>query len=73
MLNERVEGTVVVIGRAAKLGAGGPFSENLLFERLHQPGLANAGLSAEQDHLAFTRLGLLPAAVQQPQLLFSSY
>ena len=66
VLDDRIEGTVLVIGRAAKLDAGSPSCAMLLFERLHQAGFANARLTAQQHHLASPVLGLLPALLQQP-------
>ena len=68
MLDDRIQRTVLVIGRAAKLNAPHPLVPKLLFELLHQPGFANPGLAAQQHHLAFSLLGLLPAL---PQKLYS--
>ena len=48
VLNDRIEGTVLVIGRTAKLDARRTLGYDLLFERLHQAGFANARLAAEQ-------------------------
>ena len=71
VVDDRIERTVLVIGRAAKLNAGRSLVRKLLFEFLHQPGFANPRLTAEQHHLAFTRFGLLPAPLQQPQFFGS--
>ena len=60
MLDDGVEGTVLVIGRAAKLDAGGPLSQDLLFERLHQTRLADTCFPTEQHYLPCALLGLLP-------------
>ena len=71
MLNDRIEGAVLVIGRTAKLDARGSFRHDLLFECLHQAGFANARLATEQHDLACTCLWLAPsvaAAIPVPLL-----
>jgi hypothetical protein len=64
VLNDRVEGTVLMIGRAVKLDAGHALRHGILFECLHQTGFANPGLTAEQHHLARAFFGLRPAPLQ---------
>ena len=61
MVDDRIQGTVLVIGRAAKLNARRAFVRDLLFELLHQPGFANARLATQQHHLTCALFGLLPA------------
>src|SRR5262245_50872592 len=61
MVDDRIERTVLVIGGAAKLNAGHPLMPKLLFDLLNQPRFANAGFATEQDYLACTLFGLLPA------------
>jgi hypothetical protein len=56
VLNDGINGTVLVIGRATKLDASGPFGEDLLVEPLHQAGFADTGLAAEQHGLVFPSL-----------------
>src|SRR5262249_24555630 len=73
VLDDRIQRTVWVIGRAAKLNADCAFSDSLLFERLHQAGLANAGLATEQHDLAGALLSLLPASPQQSEFLFAAH
>jgi hypothetical protein len=46
VVDDRVQGTVLVIGRAAKLHARHPVLPQLLCELLHQPRFADAGLAA---------------------------
>jgi hypothetical protein len=60
MLNNGIEGTILVIGRAAKFDASGTLDQDLLFEHLHQARFANARLPTEQHHLPCTLLGLRP-------------
>ena len=70
VVDDRIQGTVLVIGRAAKLDARRPLVRKLLFELLHQAGFANPRLAAQQHHLAGARFGLLPAlAATIPVLL----
>ena len=72
MLDDGIERTVLVIGRAAKFDAGGAFGRDLLFERLHQAGFANAGLTTEQHDLSFAAFGLRPALAQQADFQVSA-
>ena len=69
VVDDRIQGTVLVIGRAAKLNAGRSFVLKLLFELLHQPGFANPGLAAQQHHLACACFGLLPALAATDRVL----
>ena len=71
VLNEGIEGAVLMVGGAAKLDAGSPFGHDLLFERLHQAGFANPSFATEQHDLAGTFFGLLPAPLQYAQLFFA--
>src|SRR5215510_11876009 len=73
MLNARIQGTVLVIGRTAELDPGRAFGRHLLFQHLHQAGLADAGLAAKQDDLSGSRLGLRPALSQEPNLLLAAH
>ena len=50
-----------------------PSSPTLLFEFLHQARFANPRLPAQQDHLAVTRFGLLPAPPQQSQFFVAAH
>ena len=64
MVEDGIEGTVLMVGGAAKFNAGRPFRTDPLFELLHEPGLANASLPTEQHDLAFALFRLLPAPLQ---------
>jgi hypothetical protein len=55
-----------VVCRAAKLDPSPSFDVHPVFERLHQPGLADARLAAKQHYLALTLPGLFPSVLQQP-------
>src|SRR5262245_60538997 len=61
-----------MVGRTAKFDAGSAFSYDLLFERLHQPRLANAGLATEQDDLPFAAFRLCPPLAQQANFQISA-
>lgn len=65
MLGDGIESGVLRIGRAAKLNAGGASRTDMFFQLLHQAGLANPWLTAEQHHLVAARFGLLPALPQK--------
>src|SRR5262245_55540400 len=71
MFNDRIERTVLVIGRTAELDAGRAFSDDLLFERLPQPGLANTWLATEQHHLPCALFGLHPPLRQQSHFVLA--
>ena len=47
VVDDRVEGAVLVIGRATKLDAGGVLGGGLLFECLQQARFADARLAAQ--------------------------
>src|SRR5262245_26564802 len=72
MLDDGIEGTVLVVRRTAEFDAGGAFGYDLLFERLHQPRLANAGLATEQDDLPFAAFRLCPPLAQQANFQISA-
>jgi hypothetical protein len=64
MLNERIERTVLMIGRTAKRQASSTLRTHLLFEFLDEARLANAGFPTEQHRLAFALLGPFPPLSQ---------
>ena len=72
MLNDWIECTVLVIGRAVKFDTGGAFGHDLLFERLHQARFANPRLTTEQHDLAFAAFRLRPSFPQQADFQVSS-
>ena len=51
MVDDGVEGALLVIGRSAPFNPGVGRGANMLFQHLHQAGFANAGLTAEQHDL----------------------
>jgi len=73
VIDYRIEGTVLVIRRTAKLNPYGPFLAELFFKFLYEAGFADARLTAEEHHLSFTCLGLRPASPQQPEFVFAAY
>src|SRR5262245_61976416 len=60
VLDNGIEGTILVVGGAAEFEAGGTFGQDLLFERLHQPRFANPSFATEQHHLTGACLSLRP-------------
>ena len=68
VLDRRVQGRIGVVGRALVADTPVRLEGHRLDERLGEPGLANSGLTGQQDHLALARLGLAPALEQQRQL-----
>jgi hypothetical protein len=64
MLDHRVQGTVLGIGRTAEGHAHHPRWPDVLSQFLHQARFADAGLTAEQHHLSVPFGGLLPAPPQ---------
>ena len=62
MLNHRIQGTVLVIGRTAKLDPRVAFSYHLLFELLHQAGFADARLPRSAVRPVLPRLSPAPSA-----------
>ena len=46
--------------------------QDVLLQRVHQPRLAQARLADEQDDLAHALLGLLPAVLQQADLVVAA-
>ena len=65
VIDDWVKSTALVVCRAAKLDSCRSFNDHPVFERLHQPGLADTRLAAEQHHLTFTLPGFLPSLLQQ--------
>src|SRR5262245_8423565 len=72
VVDDGIQRTVLVIGRAAKLHASRPLVRKLLFEFLHQPGFANARLATEQYHLPSADFRLVPALPQYSQFYFAA-
>ena len=58
---DREEGTILRVGRAAKLQAGGSLRYDPLLDLLQQARFTNAGLAAEQHDLAIPSLRRCPA------------
>src|SRR5262245_18007252 len=73
MVNYRIQRTILVIGRATELDPDRAVVGDMVLEFLHQPGFANAGLAAEQDDLAFTGCGLLPAAAEESEFFVPTH
>ena len=69
MIDDGVQSTLLVIGRAAPFDAGVRLVGDVVFQHLDQPGFANAGLAADQYHLPEPGFGLLPAPHQQRHFL----
>src|SRR5215470_1105240 len=63
MINDGIEGTVLMISRAAKLDTSMSFFGHLLFEFLRQTRFANPSLATEQYSLSFASLGFPPEAL----------
>ena len=61
MLDHRVQGALLMIGRAAKGQACGPVALHDVVQLPHQARFANARLAAEQHHLPVPFLDLGPA------------
>jgi hypothetical protein len=61
-----------MIGRTAKFETGRTFGQDLLFERLHKSGFANAGLATKQHDLPFAAFGLRPPFPQQTDFQVSA-
>jgi hypothetical protein len=72
MRNERVQGAVLMIRRAAKSEAGGAGVFHFTAAPLHQTRFANARFATEQDHLPRAFLALLPAPMQQPDFFVAT-
>ena len=51
MVDDGVEGALLVIGRPPPLNAGVRLGGHVVFQHLHQTRFADAGLAAEQYHL----------------------
>jgi hypothetical protein len=73
MVDNGVEGTLLVIGRPAPLNAGVELSGDVLFQQLHQAGFANARLAAEQHHMPVPRFRLGPALVHECHFLVAPH
>src|SRR5262245_9216166 len=73
MVDNRIESTVLVIGRAAKLNTGGARGHDLLFERLHQARFANAWFATEEHHLPDPLFRLRPALLQQYEFFLATH
>src|SRR5262245_9638446 len=67
VVDNRIERTVLVIRRTAKLDTGGPFGADVLFKCLHQAGFANASLPAEQYYMSGALFRLCPPLPQEPE------
>ena len=65
MVDDGVEGTLLVIGRPTPLDADMGHRGDVLFQHLYQAGFANAGLATEQHHLTHPCCGLIPAPLQE--------
>ena len=68
MVNDRVEGALLVIGRPTPLNPGVGHGGHVLFQHLYQAGFANASLATEQYHLSHPCGGLVPAPLQEEHL-----
>ncbi len=68
MDDDWIERAVGMIGRAAECDSGIAFIPEFGAQRVHQPGLADAGLARDQHHLPDARQARLPGAAQQPEL-----
>jgi hypothetical protein len=60
VLDNRIEGAILVIGGGVKLNPHCPLGHHLLFEGLQQAGFPNPSFPAEQHHLAFSSFRLFP-------------
>ena len=65
IVDDGVEGALLVIGRPPPLNAGVRLGGHVLFQHLHQTRFANAGLAAEEHHLSHPCGGLVPAPLQE--------
>src|SRR5215831_3775957 len=73
MVDDGVQGTVLVIRGPAPLNADVWLLGDVVFEHLHQARFANARLPAEQYHLPQPRGGVLPASVQEGDFFVSTH
>src|SRR5262249_12663913 len=73
LVDDGVQGALLVIERATPLNTGMWHSSNVLFQHLHQAGFANARLTAEQPYLPQPRAGLLPAPLKQAHFFVPPY
>jgi hypothetical protein len=65
MIDDGVEGALLVIGRPTPLNAGVGHGGDVLFQHLHQAGFADTRLATEQHHLPQVGADLLPAPLQE--------
>ena len=65
MVDQRVQGTVLVIGGAAKHDPRRALADHPLAHCLHQAGFANTRLAAQEHYLAHTVIALRPAFQEQ--------
>ena len=73
MVDDGVQGALLVIGRPAPFNTGVRLVGHVVFQHLHQARFANARLTAEQHHLPLPRLRLLPALLQERHLFFPAH
>ncbi len=73
MLDHRIQGAVLMIGRTAEVEPRGPVAPHALTQHLDQARFANARLAAEQHHLPVPFLDLRPALPQQPHFLLAPH
>jgi hypothetical protein len=73
MVDDGVQSTLLVIGRAAPLNPGVRLVSDVVFQHLDQTGFAKAGLAAEQHHLPQAGFGLVPAPLQERHFFFAPY
>ena len=67
MLDEGVEGAVLVIGRTAVFNSYGSRLRDYMLEFLDEARFADARLATEQNHLACAVLGLRPPFPQEAE------
>ena len=73
MLDHGIESAVGMIRGTAQRQPGRALVRHPLGEHAYQAGFANAGLAAEQHHLAQPVATLRPALPQQPHLVLPTY
>src|SRR4051794_13450886 len=73
MFNDRVERTVLMIGRTAEENASRAFAPGVGTDLVDQGRLANTGVTTNQHHLSEPFLTLLPTPPEKPHLLVSPH
>src|SRR5439155_21495208 len=73
MVDDGVEGALLVRGRPTPLNPGVWLGADVIFQHLHQAGFANAGLAAEQHHLTHPCGGLVPTPLHECYFFLPAY